>query len=196
VVHPKLKVNTLQELIALAKEQPSKLNFGSAGVADPLQLGVEMLKHETGIQVEAIPYKGQGPLFTALLAGELDMGIVSLQTALPSIESGSLRPLGITSGKRSKALPNVPTIAEAGVPGYLLESWHGFFAPARISPDIVARLHREIVRAANLPDLKERIESAGNEVIANSPQEFAAQFNADVEKFKKVARDAKLPYQD
>jgi len=196
VVHPKLKVNTLQELIALAKEQPSKLNFGSAGVADPLQLGVEMLKHETGIQVEAIPYKGQGPLFTALLAGELDMGIVSLQTALPSIESGSLRPLGITSGKRSKALPNVPTIAEAGVPGYLLESWHGFFAPARISPDIVARLHREIVRAANLPDLKERIESAGNEVIANSPQEFAAQFNADVEKFKKVARAAKLPYQD
>jgi tripartite-type tricarboxylate transporter receptor subunit TctC len=185
----------VQELIALAKAQPGKLNCGSAGVADTLQLGVEMLKAETGIQIEAIPYKGQGPMFTALLAGEVDIGIVSLQIALPSIRSGMLRPLGMTGPKRSKALPQVPTIGEA-VAGYELTSWHGFFAPARTPPQIIERLHSEIVRAANLPDVRLRIETAGNEVIANSPQEFATQFHADVQKFKKVVQEAKLPSQD
>ncbi len=134
VAHPKLNVTSVQELISFAQAQPGKLNFGSAGVADPLQLGVEMLKTATGIQAQAIPFRGQGPMFTALLAGEVDIGIVSLQTALPSIQSGLLRPLGITGGKRSKALPQVPTIAEAGVAGYELTSWHGFFRPSADSP--------------------------------------------------------------
>jgi tripartite-type tricarboxylate transporter receptor subunit TctC len=195
-VHPKLKVASLQELISLARAQPGKLNFGSAGVADPLQLGVEMLKTATGIQVEAIPFRGQGPMFTALLAGDVEMGIVSLQTALPSIQSGLLRPLGVTGSKRSQAIPQVPTIAEAGIAGYELTSWHGFFAPARTPSEIVERLHSEVVRAANLPDVRLRIESAGNDVIANSPREFAAKFHADVEKFKKLVQEAKLPYQD
>ena len=196
VVHPKLKVTSLQELIALAKAQPGKLNFGSAGVADPLQLGVEMLKIATGIQVEAIPFRGQGPMFTALLAGEIEIGIVSLQTALPSIQSGMLVPLGVTGSKRSRAIPQVPTIAGAGVAGYEITSWHGFFAPARTPPETMERLHREVVRAANLPDVRLRIETAGNEVIANSPQEFATKFHADVEKFKKLVQESKLPYQD
>jgi tripartite-type tricarboxylate transporter receptor subunit TctC len=196
VAHPKLGVSSVQELISFAKAQPGRLNFGSAGVADPLQLGVEMLKTSTGIQAQAIPFRGQGPMFTALLAGEIDIGIVSLQTALPSIESGLLRPLGITGSKRSKALPQVPTIAEAGIAGYELTSWHGFFAPARTPSEIVARLHNEVVRAANLADVRLRIETAGNEVIANSPQEFAATFHADVEKFKKLVQEANLPYQD
>ena len=135
-------------------------------------------------------------MFTALLAGEIDIGIVSLQTALPSIQSGVLRPLGVTGGKRAKSIPQVPTIAEAGVHGYELTSWHGFFAPARTPSDVIARLHSEVVRAANLPDVRLRIESAGNEVIANSPQEFAATFHADVEKFKKLVQEAKLPAQD
>lgn len=196
VANPKLNITSVQELIALAKARPGKLNTGSAGVADTLQLGVEMLKNETGIQIEAIPYKGQGPMFTALLAGEVDIGIVSLQIALPAIQSGMLRPLGMTGPTRSKALPQVPTIAEAGVAGYELTSWHGFFAPARTPPEIIERLHREIVRAGNLPDVKGRIEAAGNEVIANSPQDFAAIFHADVAKFKKVVQAAKLPAQD
>jgi tripartite-type tricarboxylate transporter receptor subunit TctC len=165
-------------------------------VADPLQLGVEMLKTMTGIEAQAIPFRGQGPMFTALLAGDIDMAIVSLQTALPSIQSGMLRPLGVTGGKRAKSLPQVPTIAEAGVPGYEITSWHGFFVPAQTPPDVVARLHAEVVRAANLPDVKQRIETAGNDVIANSPQEFAATFHADVERFKKLVQEAKLPAQD
>jgi tripartite-type tricarboxylate transporter receptor subunit TctC len=194
--HPKLGVSSVQELISFAKANPGKLNFGSAGVADPLQLGVEMLKTTTGIQAQAIPFRGQGPMFTALLAGEIDIGILSLQIALPSIQSGMLRPLGVTGGKRAKSLPQVPTIAEAGVPGYELTSWHGFFAPARTPSEAVARLHGEVVRAANLPDVRLRIESAGNEVIANSPQEFEAIFRADVQKFKKLVQEAKLPAQD
>ncbi|MBX9843369.1 MAG: hypothetical protein K2Z80_16330 [Xanthobacteraceae bacterium] len=194
--HSKLGVSSVQELISFARANPGKLNFGSAGVADPLQLGVEMMKTTTGIQAQAIPFRGQGPMFTALLAGEIDIGIVSLQTALPSIQSGMLRPLGVTGGKRAKSIPQVPTIAEAGVPGYELTSWHGFFAPARTPSDVIARLHSEVVRAANLPDVRLRIESAGNEVIANSPQEFAATFHADVEKFKKLVQEAKLPAQD
>ncbi|MBX9829246.1 MAG: tripartite tricarboxylate transporter substrate binding protein [Xanthobacteraceae bacterium] len=194
--HPKLGVSSVQELISFAKANPGKLNFGSAGVADPLQLGVEMLKTTTGIQAQAIPFRGQGPMFTALLAGEIDIGIVSLQTALPSIQSGMLRPLGVTGGKRAKSLPQVPTIAEAGVPGYELTSWHGFFAPARTPSEVIARLHGEVVRAATLPDVRLRIESAGNEVIANSPQEFEAIFRSDVQKFKKLVQEAKLPAQD
>ena len=129
VAHPKLDVTSVQELISFARAQPGKLNFGSAGVADPLQLGVEMLKTATGIQAQAIPFRGQGPMFTALLAGEIDIGIVSLQTALPSIQSGMLRPLGVTGSKRSKAIPQVPTIAEAGIAGYEITSWHGYFCP-------------------------------------------------------------------
>jgi tripartite-type tricarboxylate transporter receptor subunit TctC len=155
-----------------------------------------MLKTATGIQAEAIPFRGQGPMFTALLAGEIDMGIVSLQTALPSIQSGLLIALGVTASKRSQAIPQVPTIAEAGVAGYELTSWHGFFAPARTPSEIVGRLHSQVVRAANLPDVRHRIESAGNDVIANSPQVFAEKFHADVQKFKKLAQEAKLPYQD
>ena len=193
--HPKLGVSSVKELISYAKAHPGKLNFGSAGVADPLQLGVELLKTTTGIEAQAIPFRGQGPMFTALLAGEIDIGIVSLQTALPSIQSGMLRPLGVTGGKRAKSLPQVPTIGET-VPGYEITSWHGFFVPARTPPDVIARLHDEVVRAGKLPDVKDRIEAAGNEVIANSPQEFATIFHADMEKFKKLVQTAKLPPQD
>jgi tripartite-type tricarboxylate transporter receptor subunit TctC len=196
VANPQLKVNTLRDFILLAKAQAGKLNFGSAGVADPLQLGVEMLKSETGIQAEAIQYKGQGPMFAALLTGEVDFGVVSLQTALASIENGQLRALGVTGRKRSKALPQVPTVAESGVDGYELESWHGFFAPAGTPSAILERLHREIARAGNSPDVKKFIEDAGNEVVVNSPQEFTAQFRADVKEFKRLREKAHLPYQD
>jgi tripartite-type tricarboxylate transporter receptor subunit TctC len=193
--HPKLGVASVQELVSYARANPGKINFGSAGVADPLQLGVELLKTMTGIEAQAIPFRGQGPMFTALLAGEIDIGIVSLQIALPSIQSGMLRPVGVTGGKRAKSLPQVPTIGEA-IPGYEITSWHGFFVPARTPPEVITRLHSQIVRAANLSDVKDRIEAAGNEVIANSPQEFAAIFHADMEKFKKLVQTAKLPAQD
>lgn len=196
VAHPKTGVGTVQELIARAKAEPGKLNFGSSGVADPLQLGVEMLKTATGIDMIAIPYKGQGPMFQALLADQVDLSIVSLQLALPHIQSGDLKALAVTGGKRSAKLPDVPTMAESGVPGYDLTSWHGVFAPAGTPPDIVEKIHQAVVAASRQPDLRKFVEDAGNEVIANSPAEFKAKFIADIAAFKNVARDAKLPYQD
>jgi tripartite-type tricarboxylate transporter receptor subunit TctC len=194
--HPKLKIATIQELVALAKSQPGKLNFGSSGVADPLQLGMEMLKTSTGIDLLAIPYKGQGPMFTALLGGEVDVAVVSLQGALAPARSGQLRLLAVTGAKRSAAIPDVPTVAESGVPGYEISSWHGFFAPAATPPEVITRLHKEIARAVQLPDVRQRVESTGNEVVGSSPEEFAAKFRADVARFKKIVQDARIPYQD
>lgn len=194
--HPKLGIGTVQELVALAKAQPGKLNFGSSGVGDPLQLAVEMLKTSTGIDMLAIPYKGQGPMFAALLGGEVDLAVVSLQGALAPSRNGQLRILAVTGPKRSPAIPDVPTVAESGVPGYDISSWHGFFAPAGTSRDITMRLSKEVHRAAHLPDVRKRVESTGNEVVGSTPEEFAAKFRSDVARFKKIVQDARIPYQD
>jgi len=194
--HPKLRVSTVKELVALAKAQPGKLNFGSSGVADPLQLGMELLKTSAGVDLLAIPYKGQAPMFAALLAGEVDTAIVSLQLALSPIRSGGLKALGVTGQQRSKALPDVPTVAESGLPGFDISSWHGVFAPVGTPPDIVRRLQREIAAAVHSPDVRERVEATGNEVVGSTPEEFAARFRADVQRFKKIVQDAGIPYQD
>ena len=194
--HPKVNVGSVKELIALARAQPGKLNFGSSGVADPLQLGMELLKTSADVDMLAIPYKGQAPMFGALLAGEVDVAIVSLQLALAPIKSGNLRVLAVTSAKRSVALPDVPTVAEGGVPGFDISSWHGVFAPAGTPPEVVARLSKEIGRIAQLPDVRQRIESTGNEAVGSTPEEFDAKFRADVARFRKIVQDARLPYQD
>jgi tripartite-type tricarboxylate transporter receptor subunit TctC len=194
--HPKLNIASVQELVALARAQPGKLNFGSSGVADPLQLAMEMLKTSTGVDMLAIPYKGQGPMFGALLAGEVDVAVVSLQAALAPIRGGQLRALAVTGLKRSPALPQVPTVAESGVPGYDISSWHGFFAPAATPQEIIARLHKEIARAVHLPDVRQRVEATGNEVVGSTPEEFAEKFRTDVARFKKIVQDARIPYQD
>ena len=194
--HPKVNVGSVKELIALARAQPGKLNFGSSGVADPLQLGMELLKTSAGVDMLAIPYKGQAPMFGALLAGEVDVAIVSLQLALAPIKSGNLRVLAVTSAKRSVALPDVPTVAESGLPGFDISSWHGVFAPAGTPHDAIARLGKEIARIAQLPDVRQRIESTGNEAVGSTPEEFDAKFKADVARFKKIVQDARLPMQD
>ena len=194
--HPKIKIGTVQELVALAKSQPGKLNFGSSGVADPLQLGMEMLKISTGIDMLAIPYKGQGPMFAALLGGEVEVAVVSLQAALGPARAGQLRLLAVTGAKRSVAIPEVPTVAESGVPGYEISSWHGFFAPAGTPREIIARIQREVARAVQLPDVRQRVESTGNEVVGSTPEEFDAKFRSDVARFKKIVADARIPPQD
>ena len=194
--NPKVKAASVQELVALAKAQPGKLNFGSSGVADPLQLGMELLKTSTGIDMLAIPYKGQGPMFGALLAGEVDVAIVSLQGALAPFRSGTLRILAVTGAKRSSVIPDVPTVAESGVPGFDISSWHGFFAPVGTPPEVVARLQQEVSKAVHLPEVRKRVESTGNEIVGSTPAEFEKKFKADVERFKKIVQDARIPYQD
>jgi tripartite-type tricarboxylate transporter receptor subunit TctC len=193
--HPRMEARSVKEVVALAKAKPGRLNFGSSGVADPLQLGMEMLKISTGTDMLAVPYKGQGPMMLALLAGEVDVAIVSLQTSLQALRAGKLRALAVTSSKRSPALPEVPTVAET-VPGYELTSWHGLFAPAGTPRDVVLRLQRAVADAARHPDVKRTVEDAGNEVVGSTPEAFQAKFAADVAKFRAVVRDAKLPPQD
>jgi len=178
--HPKVGVSTVNELIALARAKPGNLNFGSSGVADPLQLGMEMLKTMAGIDMLPIPYKGQGPMATALLAGEVDVAIVSLQTSLASIRSGHLNVLAITGLKRSAALPGVPTVAESGLAGFDLTSWHGVFVPPGTPRDVIDRLQHEIARIAQFPDVRQRMEATGNEAIGSTPEEFDAKFKARI----------------
>lgn len=194
--HPKTGVQSVTELVARAKSQPGKLNFGSSGVADPLQLGMEMLKTSAGIDMLAIPYKGQGPMFQALLAGEVDVAIVSLQSALSQFKSGRLQPLAVTARRRSSALPNVPTVEEAGFPGFEMPSWHGIFAPAGTPHDVVNRLQRETARAVQSSEVRQRVESTGNEIVGGTPEEFDVRFRADVARFRKIVKDAGLPFQD
>jgi tripartite-type tricarboxylate transporter receptor subunit TctC len=196
VANPNLKVSTVAELVALAKERPGKLNFGSSGVADPLQLGMEMLRTATNTEMLAVPYKGQSPMFLGLLGGEVDVGFVTLQLALEPIRTGQVRALAVAGPQRSPALPDVPTVAEAGVPGFEISSWHGFFAPAGTPREIVDLLQREIARAVHLPDVRERIEATGNEAVGSTPEVFDAMFHAEILKFKKIVQDAHIPYQD
>jgi tripartite-type tricarboxylate transporter receptor subunit TctC len=194
--NPKANVQTVKDLVARAKAEPGKINFGSSGVADPLQLGMEMLKTMTGTDMLPIPYKGQGPMFQALLAGEVDVAIVSMQSALAQFKNGRLRPLAITAAKRSRALPELPTMEENGLAGYDLTSWHGLFAPAATPREIVARLQREAAKAAHSAEVKQRVESTGNEVVGSTPAEFDAKYRADIARFKKIVKDAGLPFQD
>lgn len=194
--HPKAGVGSVAELVARAKAQPGKLNFGSSGVADPLQLGMEWLKTMAGIDMLAIPYKGQGPMQAALLAGEVDVAIVSVQTALSPIKAGKLLALAATGPKRARALPEVPTVAEGGYAGYDLTSWHAVFAPAGTPREVLERVNREIARAVQLPDVRQRVESTGNEVVGSSREDFEAFFKADVARFRKIAQDARIPFQD
>jgi tripartite-type tricarboxylate transporter receptor subunit TctC len=194
--NPKSGIQSVKDLVARAKAQPGKLNFGSSGIADPLQLGMELLKTSAGIDMLAIPYKGQGPMFQALLAGEVDVAVVSMQSALSQFKNGRLQPLAVTTRRRSGALPEVPTVEELGYPGFEMPSWHGIFAPAATPRDIVARLQREAARAVQTPEVRQRVESTGNEVVGSTPEEFDARYRADIARFKKIVKDAGLPFQD
>jgi len=196
VATPSLEAKTTRELIALAKEKPGTLNYGMTGIGNPLHLTMEMFMHAAGIKFQAIPYRGDAPLNTALIAGEVHLAVVPFATAKPNIEAGKLRALGIAGAKRSPALPDVPTIAESGLPGFESTSWQGWFVPAHTPHEIVLLIQREAAKALHSPDVRARMEATANEVVASTPEEFAARFKADLEKFAKVVKDANIPLQD
>ena len=143
-----------------------------------------------------MPYRGDAPLNTALIAGEVQLAVVPFATAKPNVEAGRLRALGDRRRKRSPALPDVPTIAESGLPGFASSSWQGWFVPANTPREIVVRIQQEAAKALNSPDVRARLEATANEVVASTPEAFAATFKADLEKFAKVVKDAKIPLQD
>jgi tripartite-type tricarboxylate transporter receptor subunit TctC len=196
VSNPKLPAASVKELIALAKSRPGGLNYGSTGVGNPLHLSMELLKLSAAVDIVPVPYKGDAPLNTALMAGEIDVAIVPLSTSLQFIKSGRLRALGVTSAKRSAALPDVPTVAEAAVAGFESSSWLGLLAPGRTPHEVVDLIQRSAAKALEAPDVRERIHALGQEIVASTPEEFEAKVKADLAKFARIVREARIPLQD
>ena len=195
VASPQLPAKSIQELIALAKSEPRSLNYGMSGVGNPLHLTMEMFKIATGIDIQAVPYRGDAPIMAALVAGEMQVAVVPLAIARPLIESGQIRALAVTRAQRLAVLPDVPTIGET-VPGFESTSWQGWFAPAKTPREIIEFIQRETAKALNAPDVLDRLRVWTNEPVGSRSEEFDAYFKAEVAKFKKVVRDANIPLQE
>jgi len=195
VASPKSGITTFQELVARAKADPGKLNYGSSGVGNPLHLTMEMIKHATGIDILAVPFRGDAQINAALIAGDVEVAVVPLATAVPLIQDGRIRGLAITGAKRSPTVPNIPTVAESGVPGFASTSWQGWFMPAKTPPAIVARIQQETAKALALPDVRDRLAGMAYEGIGDPPAEFDSYYKAEIVKFSKVIADANIPKQ-
>jgi tripartite-type tricarboxylate transporter receptor subunit TctC len=189
-IHPSVPVRSVKELIALAKAKPGILNYGSAGNGSANHLASELLKYMTSTNIVHVPYKGGGPAVAAIVAGETSMLFATISSSLQHYKSGRLIPLGVSTSKRNTALPDVPTVAEAGVPGYEFFEWQGVVVPAGTPKAVIDRLHKEIVKALASPDVKERIVGLGLDVAGSTPQQFAAHINAEVIRWKKVAKES------
>lgn len=193
---PKMQAATIQDVIALAKAKPGTMNYGSSGLGAPLHLLTEQFKHSAGVDIAHIPYRGDAPMLTALLAGDVQIGFMPAGTGVPQIKNGQVKGLAVTGQKRSPALPEVPTLLEAGVKGLEADSWYGLFAPAGTPRDIVLRLQREMVEVLKAPDVVERLRSGGNEPVGGTPEQLDAVYRADIARFTKVIADAKIPKLD
>ena len=190
VVHPSLPAKSVRELIALAKAQPGKLNFGSSGNGGIGHLVGEHFKSMTGINMTHVPYKGNAPALIDLMAGALDLAFSDLAGASPHMKSGKLRPLAIASAKRSPTLPDLPTMSEAGVPGFQASSWFAVFAPAGTPRPVIDRLNTEIVKVVRAPELRDRMTGLGFDVVAGKPEELGAFLKTEIVKWTKVIKDS------
>jgi tripartite-type tricarboxylate transporter receptor subunit TctC len=189
-VHPAVPVKNVKELIAYAKANPGKLNFASSGNGTSIHLSGELFKSMTGIDMVHIPYKGSAPALADLAGGQANLMFDNLPSSMPLIKAGKLHALAVTSAKRSAAMPDLPTIAEAGVPGYDSSSWFGVLAPAGTPREIVSRLNAEIVKALSAPEIRERLQSQGAEPVGNTPEQFAAFIRGEIAKWAKVVKDS------
>jgi len=191
-VHPSLPVKNIKDLIALARARPGQLNFGSAGHGSTNHLVSEMLKMMAHIDMTHVPYKGVSAAMTDVIAGQIQVMSGDLTTILPQAKSGKLRAIAVTSGKRSSLVPDIPTIAESGVPGYDTSGWFGVVAPAGTPRAILERLNNEMVKGITTPDSRERLSTLGGDVVASSIADFAAFMRADNAKWAKVVAAAGL----
>jgi tripartite-type tricarboxylate transporter receptor subunit TctC len=192
VVHPSLPVHSVKSLVALAKSRPGQINYASVGNASPQHLGMEMLKSMTGIDLVHVPYKGTAPAITDILAGNVSLMFNSMPSVLPQAKAGKLRGIAVGSAKRSPAAPDIPTVAEAGVPGFEYVTWYGLFAPAGTSRDIVSRLNAQIARILSDPEIATRFASQGAEPASNSPEQLAQYRRAEFERWRKLIAEMKL----
>ncbi len=186
--HPSLPVTTLQDLLALARAQPGKHNYASAGNGAPNHLAMELLKSMTGVNITHVPYKGAPQAVTDLLAGHIKIGFNSIAPMLPHVRSGRLRVLGVASSRRSPQLPDTPTFAEAGVPGFEAENWFVLFAPAKTPRRIISRLNDALVKVVRAPETRSLFEALGADPVGSSPEEFAAFIRRDTEKYARVVK--------
>ena len=190
VLHPGMPVNSLKELIALAKAKPGQLNYASVGAGSPNHLGMELLKSMSGIDMVHVPYKGATPAVADLIAGQVQLMFNGMSAVLPHVASGKLKAIAIGSARRSAAAPDVPTVAEAGLPGFEYIAWNGNFAPAATPRAIVLKLNADIRKALAAPDVVQRLSSLGSEPAAGTPEEFAAYLKQDYARWSAVVKAA------
>ena len=196
IVPPSLPAKSVKELIALGKRRPGELAYGTSGNGGSNHLAGELFRLLTGVKMIAVPYKGSGPALTALLSGEVTVMFDTLITTIPLAKSSRVRALGVTLAHRSPLLPNVPTVAEAGVPGYRFDAWQSIVVPAGTPKDIVARMHADVLKVLAAPDVRERLVNQGaNELVGSGPDEFGRMIRAEMERYRKLIADAGIAVQ-
>lgn len=188
-VHPSVPAKSVKDLIALAKARPGELNFGSAGNGSANHLATAKFMHQTGTRLVHVPYKGGGPAVVSLVSGETSMLFATIPSAIQHIQSGRLRGLAVSRAKRSSALPDTPTVAEAGVPGYEAIEWNGVMFPAGTPAAVIKRAHEAIAKVLAIPAVRERIIGLGAEPVGSSPEEFAAFIRSELTTWAKVIRE-------
>lgn len=195
VVNPGVPVNTVAELVALARKQPGKLQYASAGVGSVTHLAGELFKFTAKVDLLHVPFKGAGPATLDVVGGHTNLLFGGLLATVPQVRSGRLRALGVGSLKRNPVLPDVPSIAEAGVPGYETVNWFGLVAPAATSAAVVGRLHREITAVQNLPEVQKQFDADGATILRMSPAGFGAYMVADMNKWERVVKEGGIKAQ-
>ena len=191
-VHPSVKANSIQELIALAKSQPGKLSYASVGTGSPSHIAGELFKLKTGIDMVHIPYKGGGPAVTDAIGGQVPVLFVSMPAAWQHVKAGRLRALAVTSDKRSVVAPDLPTLAEAGVPDCIVNSWYGAFAPAKTPPAFVDRLNGALVKVLQTPEVRDKLLLQGAEAAPSTAAELDGVVKDELRKWEMVIREAKI----
>ncbi len=190
VVHPSMPARTVKELIAVSKQRPGEINYGSSGIGTTPHLSAELFQYMTSAKWVHIPYKGSGIGLTALLAGEISLYFANVPSVIRHVQAGKLRPIALSGPKRTAAAPGIPTVAESGLPGFEVTSWFGVSAPARTPRPIVDRLNGEFVRALNIPELRERLLGMGADPVGNTPEEYTAFVQNEIVKWGKVIKAA------
>ena len=190
VVNNDLPVKNVRDLVAYAKANPGKLNFASSGNAAAPHLAGESFKIAAGVQMQHVPYKGSAPALTDLIGGQVQLMFDSMPSAMPHVKAGKLRPLAVTTARRSAAVPDLPTIAEAGVPGYDISTWYGLWAPKGTPREITERIAGETAKILKQPDVRERYAALGAEPIGSTPDEFAAYCRSELTKWARIVRES------
>ena len=190
VVHPSVPANSVKELIELARNKPGSLSFASSGVGAPPHLAGVMFQKLAGVTLNHVPYRGDTPAIADMMAGHVQLGFMSIQPLIPQVKAGTLRALAITSGKRSAAMPELPTIAESGLPGYDIGTWWGMLAPAKTPRPIVDRIAAAMRKVTAIPSVKERFAAGGIAAQSNLPDEFAAMIKSEVVRYRELASAA------